>query len=265
MGLNTYPSNPFPPSTDRMDADALEAEVSQLKSGLTNYQTQNNLNLEVPDRKNLFIGIYGANSTTVYSPVKPSTKYTISTKSTGASQINMQYIYTDDTIGGNAALCPSGATTNSITVTTPNNAKGIEIYAVADASAQSYASKTQIELGSTATAYAPYIPSVESRIEAVESGLTNVLTDISANTRLNKDSNLDTLPLGWYGINTYEGSGTGTGVPAYNTVGILWHVKGASNSFIQYIFGYNYFSCRIRANVTDAWEAWKFSHNALPT
>lgn len=36
MGLNTYPSNPFPPSTDRMDADALEAEVNQLKSGLTN-------------------------------------------------------------------------------------------------------------------------------------------------------------------------------------------------------------------------------------
>ena len=43
MGLNTYPSNPFPPSTDRMDADALETEVSKLntdvsglKSDLTN-------------------------------------------------------------------------------------------------------------------------------------------------------------------------------------------------------------------------------------
>ena len=43
MGLNTYPSNPFPPSTDRMDADALETEVSKLnndvsslRSGLTN-------------------------------------------------------------------------------------------------------------------------------------------------------------------------------------------------------------------------------------
>ena len=46
MGLNTYPSNPFPPSTDRMDADVLEAEVSklnndvsELKSGLTNVNT----------------------------------------------------------------------------------------------------------------------------------------------------------------------------------------------------------------------------------
>lgn len=38
MGFNTYPSNPFPPSTDRMDADALETEVSELKKGLTNKQ-----------------------------------------------------------------------------------------------------------------------------------------------------------------------------------------------------------------------------------
>jgi hypothetical protein len=115
------------------------------------------------------------------------------------------------------------------------------------------------------TTFTPYIPSVDARLDAVESGLTNVLTDISANTHLNKDSNLDTLPLGWYGINLYEGSGTGTGTPSYNTVGILWHVKGASNSFIQYIFGYNYFACRIRSNTTDAWDAWKFGHNALPT
>lgn len=45
MGLNTYPCNPFPPSTDQMDADTLEANVSklesdvdQLKSGLTNVE-----------------------------------------------------------------------------------------------------------------------------------------------------------------------------------------------------------------------------------
>lgn len=36
MSLNTYPANPFPPSTDQMDADTLEAEVNQLKSGLIN-------------------------------------------------------------------------------------------------------------------------------------------------------------------------------------------------------------------------------------
>ena len=36
MSINTYPANPFPPSTDQMDADTLEAEVSQLRSGLTN-------------------------------------------------------------------------------------------------------------------------------------------------------------------------------------------------------------------------------------
>lgn len=49
MGLNTYPSNPFPPSTDRMDVDALETEVSklnndvsELKSGLTNLDNEVN-------------------------------------------------------------------------------------------------------------------------------------------------------------------------------------------------------------------------------
>ena len=106
---------------------------------------------------------------------------------------------------------------------------------------------------------------VSDEINTVKSGLTNVLTDLTINTHLNKDSNLDTLPLGWYGINTYEGSGTGTGTPSYNTVGILCHIKGANNSFMQFIFGYNYFACRNRANTTDSWEAWKFAHTALPT
>lgn len=40
MGLNTYPSNPFPPSTDRMDADALETEVIELKSEVAGLTTE---------------------------------------------------------------------------------------------------------------------------------------------------------------------------------------------------------------------------------
>lgn len=50
MNLNTYPCNPFPPSTDQMDADTLEANVSkletdvdQLKSGLTDLNNYHRL------------------------------------------------------------------------------------------------------------------------------------------------------------------------------------------------------------------------------
>ena len=107
--------------------------------------------------KNKFNGEYSYASASVYSPVNPSTIYTLSTKSTGAKQINYQYIYTDDSFGGDAKLCDAGATSGSVTITTPSNAKGIEIYAAGTPSqTASIASDTQLELGSSVTAYEPY-------------------------------------------------------------------------------------------------------------
>ena len=107
--------------------------------------------------KNKFNGEYSYASASVYSAVNPSTVYTLSTKSTGAKQINYQYIYADDSFGGDGKLCDAGATSGSVTITTPSNAKGIEIYAAGTPSqTASIASDTQLELGSTATDYEPY-------------------------------------------------------------------------------------------------------------
>ena len=261
-------------------------EVDTLKSGLTNYQTQNDLNLEVPNRKNLFDpnsnlqlgfansmetgGTFTSGSYYAYVVTKRSVPtFTISgvdyTKIEDAS-IRVFVSSSYPAVGVAQWRLSNINDLSSKTFTLSENNKYLAfLIKWEDTATQADKESIMVEEGSTATAYAPYIPSVESRIEAVESGLVNMLTDISTNTHLNKDSNLDTLPLGLYGINTYEGSGTGTGIPTYNTVGILWHIKGASNSFIQYIFGYNYFACRNRSNTTDAWEAWKFVHNALPT
>ena len=40
MGFNTYPPNPFPPSTEQINKiQELEKSVDELKSGVTNYET----------------------------------------------------------------------------------------------------------------------------------------------------------------------------------------------------------------------------------
>ena len=270
-----------------------EGDIGSLKSGLTNYENQNNLNLEVSNRKNL---VKVTESSEVWQGVtfvnNNDGTITATGSNTGSNPI-AYIIGTVSLVNGEKYTftgCPSNGGTSSYHIDLRSSGtiydniidegSGYSFTARQNATVDvciRIAGNYSIPEGGltfspmirpafiTDSTFAPYIPSVESRIEAVESGLTNVLTDISANTHLNKDSNLDTLPLGWYGINLYEGSGTGTGTPSYNTVGILWHVKGASNSFLQYIFGYNYFACRIRSNTTDAWDAWKFGHNALPT
>lgn len=64
MGLNTYPSNPFPPSTDRMDAletevSKLNNDVSELKSGLTNATTIQTLSFADSQKCTLYTGSDG--------------------------------------------------------------------------------------------------------------------------------------------------------------------------------------------------------------
>lgn len=220
MSLNTYPANPFPPSTNQMDADALETEVSQIKSGLTNYENQNNINLEVPDRKNILPmtveGIKAANTDGTWSGntyTQNGISYTININNDGNiasidisgtntdnSQFNLtnRYIpnkYKDMILNGYNGGSKEEGEQNELYVAYSNNgtnwASDINCYD-GDAAltkdypyifvmlvirAQTNFSKTVYPMIRPATitdpTFAPYIPSVESRIEAVESGLTN--------------------------------------------------------------------------------------------
>lgn len=193
MGLNTYPSNPFPPSTDRMDADVLEAEVNklgsdvdQLKSGLTNYENQNNLNLEVPNRKNLCdndkngVGYYDQTGTYQDSvhyatsdliPVEQGKSYVASIFNKTTSERIGALVYSTWDASKNFV---AQSTSASITIGSGVSYVRIRNFQDQTSFIDSDNYVYQLEQGSTATAYAPYIPSVESRIEAVESGLTSV-------------------------------------------------------------------------------------------
>ena len=210
MGLNTYPSNPFPPSTDRMDAGTLESEVSklnndvsELKSGLTNYELQNNINLEVPNRKNLAGNPYGVmlNSSSVFvsanvrSYIIPTNLGTITISVDDITKISDDVIrigYCDDIPAeSGTGVRVSSMTTNTYTIT-PNT--GYKYIVVSNLLDNDYGwQDIQIELGETATAYTPYIPSVESRIEAVESGVAGIVcTEIV----YDDSASLFTLPAG---------------------------------------------------------------------
>ena len=201
-------------------ATDVTTEISSLKSGLTNYQVQNDLNLEVPDRKNLLnydawktvrvtagSAVWENNGVTLTATGDCYTKYNNADFPVDAripikkgETITLSWEANND-LQGNVFIFPNGSTTGAVVVNN-DTAKVLSYTATSGVTYVSYrfgvanAGETisykniQIEMGSTATSYAPYIPSVESRIEAVESGLTNVTNGVAI-TGLTLDQNVD--------------------------------------------------------------------------
>lgn len=190
MAFHNVPPNGFPDIPDIEDLEAvqgdvtvLKSDVSELKSGLTNYENQNNTNLEVPNRKNLFnkddasiltgqalnpeTGIVYPSaswSTSNFIKIEPSTTYTLTaiqsvTNSVAFYDSEKTYISGESTFG---------------TRTTPSNAKYLRF----DYKTENVA-VIQLELGTTETAYTAYIPSVESRLETVSGAINELDNDIS--------------------------------------------------------------------------------------
>lgn len=206
--------------------------VNELKSGLTNYQTQNDINLEVPERKNMLpmniawikahtTGTWDGNTVTqngvTFELVTDGDTITsvvanrVSTSSENAILNLASYkAKTGDILNG----CPSGGgdstykiyaragqtgNTGTDIVVNPNDVGVNRTYAIAIFSSASPSNLTFYPMIRPATitdpTFAPYIPSVESRIEVVESNLTNVTPDIktvTASPDLNGFINLST-------------------------------------------------------------------------
>lgn len=210
-------------------ATDVTTEISSLKSGLTNYENQNNLNLEVPDRKNVLPmtveSIKAANTNTEgtwsgntythngisYALNTDNNGNILSIDISGTNTSNSQFNITNRYIpnkyknmilnGYNDGSAEEDAQ-NELYVSYSNNGYGWAsdlncydgdvaltkdypyIFVMLLIRAQTNFSKTvypMIRLASiNDPTFAPYIPSVESRIEAVESGLTNLTTKFKA-------------------------------------------------------------------------------------
>lgn len=223
--LNTYPCNPFPPSTDQMDADTLEANVSkletdvdQLKSGLTNVDVA----LSVPEGsgKNIIpmslSGMKAVNTSGTWNDnayTVNDVTFTVQTDSDG----NVTNITVNGTATQNADLllcdyntvksdsyilsgCPSGGSVGTYfmlfgTATqrlaedigagdTFNIASSVNarpaVRILSGYAASNLVFYPMIRPATiTDPTFAPYIPSVESRIEAVESGVANINTELN--------------------------------------------------------------------------------------
>jgi len=200
--------------------------VNELKSGLTNYENQNNLNLEVPNRKNVFPitlallkdhntdGTWSGNDYTVsgvtFACAFNSDGYLTSITANGTSTAYIYFRFYQRTINplhlSGSFVVSGGLNNNAIFVVgrTYNGAwqvlgasKGGDSNPFTVALSDDIGANIEADNGTEFTnamfypmirsatitdpTFAPYIPSVESRIEAVESGLTSLNTVTMAN------------------------------------------------------------------------------------
>lgn len=195
-----------------------EGDIDSLKSGLTNYQTQNDLNLEVPNRKNVLpitlAGIKAANPRVTWTDnacTINGVTYTIQTDSdgkvtgitaSGTANSNADlYLYSnmDSFLSKCAGMIFNGVTDGSVsTYGIGLYNKGIQVttgdVTITTDLATAPAVYIRVNNGITVNdvvftpmirpatitdpTFAPYIPSVESRIEAVESGVANLANPI---------------------------------------------------------------------------------------
>ena len=212
-------------------ATDVTTELNSLKSGLTNYQTQNDINLEVPNRKNILPMVASNIKSINISGTWSGNSYTIN---------GVTYIINTDASGNITSISVYGSRTDSSATTRlilannlvtadyagkllsgcPNiggenygelfaQAVGGSYSVLADdfgdttgvsISASSYPMRVCISVGTsfnvsesdavafypmirpatiTDPTFAPYIPSVESRIEAVESGVTGLIGNVT--------------------------------------------------------------------------------------
>lgn len=200
--------------------------------------------------KNLFNGQFAYHNASSYSPVLDGETYTVSSKSTGVHQINMQYITNTNTYYGDSKIVSEGDTFGKTTVTIPTDVKGVLIYVNGDASnAQHTAYDTQIELGSTATEYEPYTSNTYTidlngtRYGGTVDLATGVLTVTHASITLNSANmnNSETYP-GWSnaGIRAILGTGLDRQIDVQLNIGQRIGVNTMSNYDIVYLPVYVY-------------------------
>ena len=219
--LNTYPNNPFPPSTEQMhkgDNEELQAQIDSLKSGLTNLDVE----LSVPDNsgKNLIpmslAGIKSANTDgtwadnvytldgLTFTVLTDSAGNVIGVKANGTAPANDVYFSLGDIdfVKDTSYRMTSG-TTGSATDTyrlwaysstafpvghrlstdancgenVARNARANERCFIAFMIMSGYAPENvtvypMVRLASVSDpTFAPYIPSVDARLDAVESAI----------------------------------------------------------------------------------------------
>ena len=190
--------------------------INSLKSGLTNYQAQNDLNLEVPNRKNLFDpnsklqlgfsnsigtgGTFTSGSYYAYVVTKHSVPtFTISgvdyTKIEDAS-IRVFVSSSYPAVGVAQLRTSNISDLSSKTVTLSENDKYITfLIKWEDTATQADKESIMVEEGFTATTFAPYIPSVDARLDAVESGIAG-LTNVTGILTISSNSDLSKLKTG---------------------------------------------------------------------
>ena len=168
-----------------------EGDIDSLKSGLTNYQAQNDLNLEVPDRKNVLENT--ANSATVSGvlyTVNNDGSVSVSTE-TQSSNISSLQINDFTLPAGEYVLngCPSGGGSNKyelqiaiggatyrdygggVSFTSTNQRCVVQILIRSGVTINDTFYPMIRPATITDPTFAPYIPSVNSRIEAVDFGI----------------------------------------------------------------------------------------------
>lgn len=229
---------------DDFSATTISAELASLKSGLTNYQTQNDLNLEVPDRKNVgyfdlehakkasIAGVWSGNQYTVlgitYTVITDSNGSVTEIKASGTSMgdaalrfsqrsnypVNLQtgsyivsggnnasaYVLVGRTYnGGWQEIARSGSSESSAFNVDISDNLGISINVDPGATVEDISFYPMIRPATiTDATFAPYIPSVESRLETVESGLGD-LSDLETTTKTSMVSAVNEVNTGLTG------------------------------------------------------------------
>ena len=101
--------------------------------------------------------------------------------------------------------------------------------------------------------------SVKSAVDSLNSNSLKTVIQSTATATVTNTTNLNDLELGFYGFNFWinGSSPSGSGQPSEKTLGLLLHMRLASNSYMQIILGQDYVATRTRSATNTAWTAWK--------
>ena len=237
--------------------------VNELRSGLTNYENQNNINLEVPNRKNLINsnaysngyftseGVLTENQyyyATDYIKVEPNTDYVVSGFTGGGAY----FVYYNA-----SKTVLSTVVDTTTTFKTPANTAFVRLSIKRDGM-----TNPQMELGTTASAYTPYIPSVESRIEAVESLFNSIFLPA---IRLTAANDLDSVikPGAYY----FRDADNPANVPASNCyIAVIRQYDNSPRiAQIAYSFSVNTIYVRKTLDWGSTWGDWYSLDNTQVT
>lgn len=213
MGLNTYPYSPFPASTEQLhrgdneqiqaEIDSINDEVATLKSGLTNAE----IALSVPvgtGRNKLDISGFETNTKHNITVTQNNNGTVTVTGTAPADATDLEQLGTVTKAGKYILTgCPAGGSNSSFRLDVRRGANIIAYdygtgtgpvdMQIGDTINLRYANQYEVPEGGllfkpmlrlstdTNTTFAPYIPSVESRINALETEVPSLLS-ISSGT-----------------------------------------------------------------------------------